>query len=272
MTVPKIAFSFWEGEQFTYLHYLTFHTFSIHNPDYIIKIYTSTKTTSELVKWNTGEHSKLLTNTCDFYNLATIPNLEIIHITIEKELNYHLPLSSVWKSDIVRIIKLYEHGGVYIDFDTLFINKIDESLLSMQYDLGCNTYGDIINNAFLIARPRSPIVKVILDAILSKLRKNTISNDYHQFGPYLITDLLLHTSLKNNIYFIPNDMTCPYLWNEMDKLFYSSIVQYTDKTFCIHWYNGGPTSREFCSSFSIDSLDKTRNNFEFLLSRSITLK
>ena len=274
MTIPKIAFSFWEGTQFTYLHYLTYVTFSKHNPDFKIIVYTSTRINSDLIKWNTGEHDKKIVNTYDFYKLSTIPNLEIIHIDIEKELQYDHPLSSVWKSDIVRIVKLYEHGGIYIDFDTMFINKVDESLFNLNFELGCNTYFNVINNAFLIAKPKSYVVKNILDALCSKLQSNNITNEYQQFGPTLVTDIILHMQLRlqHDIYFIPNEMTCPYLCNEMDKLFHSNIVQYTDKTFCIHWYNGNPISREYCSSFSIETIDETRNNFELLLSHSIKIK
>ena len=272
MSVPKIAFSFWEGDQFTYMHYLTIFTFSKHNPDFAIKIYTSTNITSNLIKWDTGEHTKTLDNKYDFNQLSTIPNLEIIYINVEKEVDYHSPLSSVWKSDIIRLLKLYEHGGIYIDFDTLFINKIDETLLTLEYDLACNTYEDVINNAFLIAKPKSPVIKVVVDAIITKLHSNNVTNEYQQFGPSLITKLVLQTSLKSNVYFIPNDMTCPYLWYEMYKLFYSNTVQYTNKTFCLHWYNGSSVSREYCSTFSISSINEPKNIFESLLSQSIMAK
>lgn len=268
MSIPKIAFSFWEGPQFTYLHYLTIATFSKHNPDFIIYIYQSFEDSS-LVKWNTLEHSLTYkTNLYDIHKLKDIPNLQFIYVDFAKETGYHKPMSSVWKSDIIRILKLYEHGGFYIDFDTLFINKIDPSLFIIDKDIGFNTYVSVINNAFIVAKPHAPITKIILDHILYKLQSETVSNEYQQFGPTLITQLIINTPLQKLVYFIPNEMTCPYLWNEMNNLFYSNSIQYTNKTFCIHWYNGSKESRSYCSTFSIDHIDKYKNNFEKLLIES----
>jgi hypothetical protein len=269
MTIPKIAFSFWEGDQFTHLHYLTFQTFAKYNPDFTIIIYTSTKSNCDLVKWSSGEQSRQLTNIYDIHNLKKIPNLELKHIDVEGEINYNKPLSSVWKSDIIRIMKLYEHGGFYIDFDTLFIGKIPESLFTFSQDLGVNTYENVINNAFLVARPKSPLVHIILQNILEILHSDSVKQTYQQFGPELITRLCINTHLQQNLYFIPNVMTCPYIWNEMDKLFQSNIRQDTDETFCLHWYNGGAIPREYCSKFMIDAIDKDRNRFEYLLSNAL---
>ena len=269
MTVPRIAFSFWEGNQFTYMHYLTFVTFSKYNPDFKIIIYRTLKDSQPLRMWDTHEQDIVLSNICDINQLKELPNVEFIYIDFEKELDYHNPLSSVWKSDIVRILKLYEHGGIYIDFDTLFIKKIDESLLSMEHDIGLNEYDGAINNAFMIARPKSKIVRIILDNILDKLHSNQISNNYQQFGPSLFVKLIMNTPLQQSVYFIPNEMTCPYIWNEMDRLFHSTIKQHTDNTFCIHWYNGGPISRAYCSTFNIHTVNKNNNNFESLLAQSL---
>jgi len=265
MSIPTIAFSFWEGNQFTYLHYLTIVTFSKHNPDFEIYIYQTVED-SNLVAWSTGEHSRVYdVSRIDINILKNIPNVRFIPIDFAKELGYHRPLSSVWKSDIVRILKLYEHGGFYIDFDTLFINKVDSSLFNIEQEIGFNTYNEVINNAFIVAKPRAAITKHILDQIINILETNNITTEYQQFGPSLITKLIMNTPLKHAVYFIPNEMTCPYIWNEMNELFNSMNVKYTKKTFCIHWYNGSDISREYCSTFNINMIDKNRNIFEKLL-------
>ena len=281
MSVPKIAFSFWEGPQFTYMHYVTIKSFSKYHPDFSIVIYRSIEDipsdsrsdrvpkegqgTESLVMWKTGEHRQTYTNLYDITLLQDISNVTFKYIDISKEIGYDKPLSPVWKSDIVRILKLYEHGGFYIDFDTLFINRINESLLNLSHEVGFNTYSGVINNAFIVAVPKSNIIHYILTKILYNL-KNSISSEYQQFGPTLITKLILNTSYEKYVYFIPNVMTCPYLWNEMDKLFYSNIKQYTNDTFCIHWYNGDSVTRKYVSSFTIETIDRTKNVFEGLLS------
>ena len=115
--IPKIAFSFWEGPEFTYLNYLTIFSFAKYNPDYRIIIYTTNDTPicdktmfQSVVKYH---------NLYDFNELRKIPNVEVQVVNIKDLINYDGVLTPVWKSDIIRIWKLYEHGGIYLDFDIL---------------------------------------------------------------------------------------------------------------------------------------------------------
>lgn len=261
--IPKIAFSFWEGDQFTYLHYLTIYTFKQFNPDIRLIVYLS-KAVDNLVRWSTHEHSLTYTNLIDVKSIINIPGVEIIEIDINKELKCDKELSPVWKSDIIRILKLYEHGGIYIDFDILFISKIPDYIFNIKEDMAFNTYHNIINNAFIVSHKESDLCKVLLDNILYKLFNN-MDNGYQQFGPILITEMIKNKVYENNVYYIPNDQTCPYLWNEMNKLFFSNINQITQNTFCIHWYNGATESRNYCSIFTNDKELSNDIIFENLL-------
>ena len=267
--VPKIAFSFWEGNQFTYLHYLTMSSFAKFNPDFRIIIYTTNISENKTVNWTSNEHKQQYTNLYDFNKLQEIPGLEIKYVDINEELNYTGEMSSVWKSDILRIKKLYEHGGFYIDFDTLFINKIDDSLINLPNDIGLNKYHGVINNAFIVSRPNGVIIKRWYDEIMNLLKSNALNDGYMRFGSTLITPLIMNNQvLRDTTYFIPNEMTCPYLWNEMGKLFYSNIDQLTSKTFCLHWYNGDTSSRKYCSELTQNTvINADKCIFEKLLMR-----
>lgn len=262
--IPKIAFTFWEGPQFTHLHAFTIISFQKYNPDFKIIIYTSTVDNSHLIKWNSGEHEKQYHNLYDIQQLKNIPNVELIEVDVNNMTGYTGSLSCVWKSDILRLFKLYEHGGVYIDFDMLFINKIPEHLFEID-KLMVNTYCGVINNAIIISKKEHYILKHIIAIILENLRTNNISNEYMQFGPTLITRMIKGNVCENDVYYIPNDMTCPYLFDEMNKLFFTNIDQTTERTFAIHWYNGDEDSRNYCSKFNIDNINKTRCVFERLL-------
>ena len=148
---------------------------------------------------------------------------------------------------------LYEHGGMYIDFDILFINKVPDYLFQTK-KLMFNTYSGVINNAVIISEKENYIIKRIIEIILENLRTNNINNKYMQFGPTLITRIIKNNICENDVYYIPNDMTCPYLPHEMKKLFYTNTDQTTEHTFAIHWYNGDQISRSYCSNFNISNI------------------
>jgi mannosyltransferase OCH1-like enzyme len=262
MSIPKIAFTFWEGTQFTYLHALTIISFQKFNPDFRIIIYISYNNDNNVIMWNSGEQKKKYNNLYDINLLKNIPNVEFIKVNLNKILNYNGVLSCVWKSDIIRLLKLYEHGGIYIDFDILFIKKIPESLLENN-KLMFNKYEGVINNAVIISNKQNYILKKLIKEIVIKLTKNDIQKSYMQFGPILITKIIKENSdLEKDIYYIPNVMTCPYLWNEMDKLFLTNIDQTTEDTFCMHWYNGAIISRNYCSNFDIKKINMNNCIFE----------
>ncbi len=264
--IPKLAFTFWEGEQFTYLHYLTVVTFKKFNPDIEFIIYISDMEKNELIKWSSGEHNLIYTNTYNINNLSNIDGVRVEKINVNKELNYTGILSPVWKSDIIRILKLYEHGGIYIDFDTLFVSKVPDYIFSSDFEMAFNTYYNVINNAFIVSKKNSYICKIILDKIIYKLHNN-LDNGYLQFGATLITPLIKNTDLEKHIYYIPNEETCPYLCDQMGLLFFSNNDLTTPKTFCIHWYNGSNESRKYNSNFNKDSIINSDNNiFEKKLS------
>ncbi len=269
--VPKIAFSFWEGDQFTYMHYLTMQSFAKFNPDFQIIVYTTAESENKTINWTTHEHKQQYTNLYDFNKLKEIPNLEIIPLDINKEIGYNDALSSVWKSDIIRIKKLMEHGGFYIDFDTLFINKIDETLINLPNDIGLNNYCWVFNNAFIVSRPNGIVITKIYEAMINRLQSKSFENNYMFFGSRLITPLIMNNNtLKQLVYYIPNEMTCPYIFSEMNKLFYSNVNQITDKTFCIHWYNGDESSRKYCCNFKYGtSIDENNCIFEKMLMRTL---
>lgn len=248
-----IAFTFWEGDQFNYCHFLTIKSLLQFNPELRVIIYSSNLTPITSLKWNTREQELLLNNKYDQNELKKFKNVEFVSVDLNKEMNYDCSgLTVVWRSDIVRILKLYEHGGIYFDFDTLFINKIPDEILNTK-ECHFNKYYGVLNNAFLVASPKSPIIGLILDNIKLILHSNLITNNYMLFGSPLITRLLLNkdgTPKMDGIKFIPNELNCPYLCDQMDKLFYSNIDLTTDRTFAIHWYNGSNISRKFVNDFN----------------------
>ena len=55
--IPKIVFTYWEGDQLSELHYLTIYSLHKYNPELDIIIYTDENPKNILREWNTHEHS-----------------------------------------------------------------------------------------------------------------------------------------------------------------------------------------------------------------------
>ena len=208
--IPKIIFSFWEGNQFTQLHALTMYSCALYNPDFKIIIYTTDDIVFE-IQYGSNEHNFKYTNIYNINLLKNIPNLEFVNVNIHSEINFQGKLSPVWKSDIIRIFKLYEHGGIYIDFDILFINKIPEYLLNIKEDCGFNKYDNTVNNAFILSTKNCNFINKVKDEILLKFKSNNINYGalYGKGISYTnILDESLHdNNLDNNII---NDIKSKY--------------------------------------------------------------
>lgn len=258
--IPKVAFTFWEGKQFTYLHALTVISFHKYNPEYKIIIYLSNNVDCDLVQWNTEEQSLQYTNLYNIYELQKINNIEIVDTPVKIQ-GYDGPLSSIWKSDIIRLVKLYEHGGIYIDFDMLFIGKIPYQLLNND-KLMLNYYVGSYSNGFMISKKENKIIKICLEDILFKLQNNIIYTEYMQFGPNLLNRIINDNKLNDEIHLIPIEYNIPYLPTEIGLLYSSSIDKTTDDTFVIHWYNGSKLSRQYCNNLNILNINPSSCIFE----------
>jgi hypothetical protein len=260
--IPKLAFAFWEGKQFTYLHALTVISFQKYNPDYKIIIYLSKQIDCDLVQWNTGEQSLVYTNLYDIYELKKINNVDIIEIDVKIQ-DYDKPLSSVWKSDIIRLAKLYEHGGIYIDFDMLFIGKIPDYLLNNDKFM-LNRYMGTYSNGYMMSMKENKILKLCLDDIYFKLQNNMVYASYMQFGPNLLNTFITNEyKLEDEVYLIPIEYNIPYLPTEIDLLYSSPIIDKTTaNTFAIHWYNGNQNSRKYCNNLNILNINPSSCIFE----------
>lgn len=161
--IDKTIYFYWGGAPLSYLRFLSVYSFSRLNPDWKIKVYTSGGPNS--ITWEGNEQRYAYSGEDYFSTLSTIKNVEIINFDFKNTLveNKH----HVYKSDFLRWKLLYENGGVWSDFDILYINPIN-NLIENNYnnrfinitvcpyingiDAGKNTVGFILgskNNNFL---------------------------------------------------------------------------------------------------------------------------
>jgi len=247
--IPDKIFTFWEGESLSYLHYMTILSLHKLNPDKKITIYTGIDGIMGN-KWVGGEHSSNMEKKIPFSDILNIsPNIILETIDFQKEYNIPNNISYVYKADITRIIKLYEHGGVWFDFDILFIKKIPETIFNNTVDIIYFSYEDTIATGLIASSCKNNKIKFIYDVLLNTV-KSLDTNIYYQYiGPnlwrYCFSQALFNdgkTRCENttDIY--------PYTWSVIHLFFETNVDLVSGNTWGIHWYNGGESCKKFINN------------------------
>lgn len=126
------------------------------------------------------------------YRLWTLDNIPVI----QNRSAYDFFKTNMFKSDVVRYEILYQHGGVYVDTDFLFLQNIKplledtDHLLIAQMDKGKTGW---INNAMMAFEPRHYFMKHLIDGIPDMLQKGI-----RQIGR--VSDLTIGLHISGPIY------------------------------------------------------------------------
>lgn len=183
-----------QTEDFLFCYYLSVYSaYIINNPDKIFFYYHY----NLQGKW--------------FDKLREIECIQFIKIDIPTHIGQK-PLKKVAHiADKIRMEKLYEHGGIYMDIDTISVRPY-KHLLNNETVLGFETHNTICN-AVMMTIPRSRFFKLWMSQYVKHFKPDgwgeaSISlpyNIYKQHGK-------LATILPKETFFIPT-------WTETEKIF-----------------------------------------------------
>jgi len=98
-------------------------------------------------------------------------------------------------SDIVRLVSIYENGGVYLEHDLKLIKPIDELLLDKHVVFALEASGIVGNGGFFAAEQGAPILKEIIDELLEQYDNQLTLKSIH--GPKSLTSFLKKRGLSN---------------------------------------------------------------------------
>jgi len=266
--IPRIFFTYWEGDQLSKLHYYTIYSLAKLNPDIEIIIYTSLIESPTLIQWNSSEHSIEIQKKIKLDEIVKISHRIILKpIDFSNEYGINGNISCVFKADFVRIAKLYEHGGAWFDFDILFIKKIPDSLFThSELNNGDKTpdilyfeYHGTIPTGFLLSSPNNTLLLRILEEakiIIQNVNEN--NGEYQMIGPNLWNKHFKsdETTFK---YCLPRHYLYPYLWYNIPLFFESNDNLIEESTFAIHWYNGGYSDKNFTNTFDENNIDPNKS-------------
>jgi beta-1,4-mannosyl-glycoprotein beta-1,4-N-acetylglucosaminyltransferase len=260
--IPKIAFTFWEGKQMSVLNYYTLASFSKLNPSFEIIVYhASSEEDFEHPSHVNFSKSSII----EFVKILKIPRVTVIKVDLKKEYNVKASTTPIHNADIIRIMKLYEHGGIWIDLDILFIKPIPPSLLKEEFAVF--NYENTIPTGLLLSTPKNKYIECVYLRCKEQIAGQSLTGDYQQFGPNLWRDCYFwNIDLFKNVKVLETNTVYPYMFNEPELFFYSNEDRIQPQTYCIHWYNGNKESRKFIDQFDPNTIDSRRNVFEKYIS------
>jgi len=283
--IPKIAFTYWSGDQLSYLNVLTVKTFMHFHPNWVFAIYTNNNPLHQAPRTFTSEeHEVQIKKTFTLDVFKDIQNVEIRPIDFKTDYNLDPNLFPTFLADIVRIKKLYEHGGLWTDLDILYIKQIPIEYTSINYKTTLvASYSNTIATGLISANAKSESLAKLDAEVDTYIKQGYEDNfeegkdfglSYQAFGPDLWRKV--HLDSKDEI---SSSATCqlydssdvyPFLWSQLEDLYHTKTdnPQLPPNTFAVHWYNGSNISRNFINEdLHQISLDKVDTPFKRIFQR-----
>lgn len=262
--IPKKMHFYWEGEEFSYLHYLSVKSFVEHNPDWECIIHTNKETVESFdIPWNTGEQSTKYTGKNYFSKLQ---NLKISLREVDfPTLGIPSDVHPVFKSDLLRWHLLGTEGGGWSDSDIIYTKPLAALESQLNIDMDCcvcianipTSMGswtvDIKHHiiGFYLASENN---KFFADIAAKSQLVSTL--DYQMFGNrmlehyYPTMESIRETFPDMVIENLNREALYSYLWFET-KLLFSELSDKHNQEHIIgvHWYNGANDARDFINTF-----------------------
>lgn len=225
----------------SWLQSLTVRSFFKYNPDWEIVVHLITNRLKDNI-WTKDYDGE------DFFDLVKL-TAKIKEVEIEGD------FCSIQASDILRMKILFYEGGVYSDFDMLWLKPMSE--FPKDFETTVCYYpgqGAHFNMSNIVSEPGGGFLKEIIEK-----QKKVRSKDYQAY----LTEMLNKEYTPEEIIrrfprvlMIPYEWFYPYSIYELDTL-YDCDIDLTKNAFGLHWFNGHPMSQDYikrmqdCSMTSI---------------------
>lgn len=244
--IPKILHLYWGCNMpLSYLRFLTVLSFHYHHPSWKIIVHIPKQTTHS-ISWATHENSICCNGKDWFFELLKLDYVEASKNISEKIINDCQYLPEVHKSDLLRWVALRDIGGVWSDFDILYVRSIvpvlKQALSFPKFDAGVCVFetkrkrlnligflfsvqnSDVFSKAYRIARGRI----------------NEKKNSYQKYGREILDTVVFHRRCTG-LYKI-DPMTVYPCVNQYDIWDFDfgliDTIKSNDSIKGVHWYGG----------------------------------
>jgi hypothetical protein len=240
--------------EFNMMHFLSIYTAYIQNKPDKIYVYVDHEQKNNIY-W------EILKDIVEYTYITPPTHYNNIELN-----SYH------YKADIIRMEKLIEHGGIYMDLDILSLKPLTH-LLGHKLVLGSEASDDpnsikleefkSITNAVIMSEPNNPFIK----DWYKEIGNNLVGKPWAYHAVCLPKDMLMNNPGKYDVHlepsktFMPFCFRYPYIWDDNQI----SKKDCLEESYTIHlWEN--IWSRDYISQLSV-SYFKNRTNIMTILFR-----
>ena len=259
--IPKKLHLYWDGNPMSFLQSLTVVSFHKYNPDWQIIVHMPDAQYSGKMRFHFIPDYK----GTDYF--STISNLDYVNINVIDldQFSVRKDVHGILRSDIFRYNILYNEGGVWSDFDVLWLK-------SMEHFANTNYFGDVaadnisavvsfINGVggghsigVMIHAKSDPYIGSVIE--LTKQVKPPFSHEV--FGSVMLNKAYptldsIRSKYPNTVgacfeTYYPYNIHPP---NKTIQNLYRGVhlePLFSDNVLCLHWYNGHILSKAYVNS------------------------
>lgn len=255
--IPKKLHTYWNGSSMSELQAFTVSSFHKYNPDWEINVYVPKQEAQSSQKYipdYTGKDYFPSVKALDYVNIKTI-DLDDYGINPE--------LHDILRSDIFRYYKLYDEGGVWSDFDVIWLKPMSH-FKNIEYH-GDVAYDDIrtvvsMNHGSAGAHSIGILIHCKNDpymaSVIELTKKVGPPYKHEVFGAKMIQreyNSLESMSEFDGVIGTRLETYYPYsLWphrNNIHMLYQGNSLGFiNNNVLCVHWYNGHHYSKNYVNS------------------------
>ena len=148
------------------------------------------------------------------------------------------------QADVIRLQKLNQYGGIYLDIDTICLRSFHDLL---EYDFVIGIQGNIDNqeiyglcNAVMLSRPNSPFILKWIDSYTTF---RSTGRDIYWDEHSVLMPLKLSYQYPDEVKILENSSFYNPLWNNIHDILFSTKINieeyknFINKNYCIHLWD-----------------------------------
>lgn len=259
--IPKILHLYWNKSSMSQLQTFTVSSFHKLNPGWKINVYVPKQNYHGNAKYIPDYTGK------DYFYLVEQMNYVNIEVVDLNDYNINNDLHDILRSDILRYHKLYELGGVWSDFDIVWLKSMDH-FCNIEY------YGDYhINDvtaivSFIHETTGGHSIGVLIHckhdsyalAMIEATKKVKPPFTHEKFGGDMLNKYyptLGSLQQFGNVVGVHFETYYPYNIHPprptIQKLYLDNDLScINNNVICLHWYNGHVLSKQYVNNNGFD--------------------